>query len=124
VSKKGHYRGGRARVRFRSEATGARAMEQHGNENMHTPETQQKFIERRAQGWSYARIAAELSVAKSTLIEWSRKFRFELQNRCALETDELRDRVLGSRQARVARLAERLARIEGELGQRTLADVS
>jgi transcriptional regulator with XRE-family HTH domain len=91
---------------------------------MHTPETQQKFVERRAQGWTYARIASELGVAKSTLIEWSRKFRFDLQNRCTLELDELRDRVLGSRQTRVSRLTERLARIETELSQRSLADVS
>jgi transcriptional regulator with XRE-family HTH domain len=91
---------------------------------MHTPETQQKFVERRAQGWTYARIASELGVAKSTLIEWSRKFRFDLQNRCVLELDELRDRVLGSRQTRVGRLTERLSRIEAELAKRTLADVS
>jgi hypothetical protein len=91
---------------------------------MHTPETQQKFVERRAQGWTYARIASELDVAKSTLIEWSRKFRFELQNRRALELDELQERLLGSRQARAARFAERLALVESELSQRTLADVS
>jgi len=91
---------------------------------MHTPETQQKFIERRAQGWTYTRIASELGVAKSTLLEWSRKFRFDLQNRRVLELDELRDRLLGSRQARAARLSERLAKIEGELANRTLADVS
>ena len=91
---------------------------------MHTPETQQKFVERRAQGWSFTRIASELNVARSTLFEWSRKFRFDLQNRTALELDDLQDRLLGSRQARAARLNERLARIESELNQRTLADVS
>jgi len=91
---------------------------------MHTPETQQKFIERRAQGWAFSRIASERNVARSTLLEWSRKFRFDLQNRTALEMDELQDRLLGSRQTRAARLNERLARIENELNQRTLADVS
>lgn len=39
----------------------------------------QKFIQRRAQGWTYTR-ASELGVAKSTLVEWSRKFRFELSS--------------------------------------------
>ena len=35
---------------------------------MHTPETRHKFVERRAQGWSLVRIAAELGVARSILI--------------------------------------------------------
>ena len=84
---------------------------------MHTPETQQKFIERRAQGWTFFRLATELGIAKSTLIEWSRKFRFEIQNRRALELEDLQDRVLGNVQSRVAALAEKLARVEEQLGQ-------
>jgi hypothetical protein len=91
---------------------------------MHTPETQQKFVERRAQGWTYARIGTELGVAKSTLFEWSRKFRFDISNQKALEMDELQDRVLGTRQHRVSVLAQKLARVEEELRQRNLADVS
>lgn len=90
---------------------------------MHSPETQQQFIERRAQGWPFVRIATELGVAKSTLIEWSRKFRFDTANQRALIMDELRDRVLGSVQSRVAVLAEKLARVEAELKQRDLAQV-
>ena len=45
---------------------------------MKDQETVNKFTELRAQGWSFARIATELGVAKSTLTEWSRKFRFEI----------------------------------------------
>ena len=90
---------------------------------MHTQETQQKFIERRAQGWSFVRIAAELGIAKSTLTEWSRKFRFEIQNRRALELDDLQDRVLGTVESRVAGWAETLARVEQELRKRDLAQV-
>jgi len=91
---------------------------------MHTQETQQKFIELRAREWTYDRIAAELGVAKSTLVEWSRKFRFEINNRLALEMDALRDRVLGSRQARVNALVQKLARVEDALRQRDLAQLS
>jgi len=90
---------------------------------MHSPETKQKFLERRAQGHSYARLAAELGVAKSTLIEWSRQLRFDLQNRRALELDDLQDRLLGPPQARAGVLAEKLARVEAELRQRDLARV-
>jgi transposase len=90
---------------------------------MHTQETHQKFIERRAQGWSFVRIASELGVAKSTLIDWSRKFRFEINNQRALEMDELQSRVLGTCQSRIATLAEKLARVEEELRKRDLAQV-
>ena len=61
---------------------------------MHTPETRQKFVERRVQGWSLVRIATELGVARSTLIEWSRQSRFEIQNLLAIELDDLRIRLL------------------------------
>src|SRR5215472_7703954 len=91
---------------------------------MKDQETVQKFIELRAQGWSFARIAAELGVARSTLTEWSRKFRFEIHNRRALELDDLQDRVLGTVQSRVGALAEKLTRVEQELRQRGLADMS
>ena len=86
-------------------------------------ETVQRFIERRAQGWSYVRIAAELGVAKCTLVEWSRKFRFEINNRRALELDDLQNRVLGSVQSRVAVLSEKLSRVEEELRKRDLTQV-
>lgn len=91
---------------------------------MHTPEIRQKFVERRAQGWSLARIASELGVARSTLIEWSRQLRFEIQNHRTIELEELQDRLLGSRQARAAALSARLALIEGELKKRDLSQVS
>ena len=91
---------------------------------MKDQETVQKFIELRAQGWSFVRIAAELGVAKSTLTEWSRKFRFEIHNRRALVLDDLQDRVLGTVQSRVVALAEKLSKVESELRQRALSEVS
>src|SRR4030095_2492201 len=91
---------------------------------MKDQETVQKFVELRAQGWSFVRIAAELGVAKSTLTEWSRKFRFEIHNRRALVLDDLQDRILGTVQSRVAGLAEKLGKVENELRQRDLKDLS
>jgi transcriptional regulator with XRE-family HTH domain len=91
---------------------------------MHTPETRQKFVERRAQGWSLVRIAAELGVARSTLIEWSRQLRFELQNQTAIELDDLKNRLLGPRQHRATVLAEKLAAVEAELRKRDLSSIS
>ena len=91
---------------------------------MHTPETRQKFVERRAQGWPLSRIAAELDVARSTLIEWSRQLRFEIQNRRALELEDLACRLVGNVEARTASLAARLALVEAELKKRDLSQVS
>jgi hypothetical protein len=91
---------------------------------MHTPETRQKFVERRAQGWSLIRISSELGVARSTLIEWSRQLRFDIQNQLAIELDDLRNRLLGPRQARASGLAEKLARVEEELRKRDFATLS
>jgi hypothetical protein len=91
---------------------------------MHTPEIRQKFVERRAQGWPLARIASELGIARSTLIEWSRQLRFEIQNQRAIELEALSDRLLGSRAARAAVLSARLALVEDELKKRDLTQVS
>ena len=91
---------------------------------MKDQDTVQKFIELRTQGWSFVRIAAELGVAKSTLTEWSRKFRFEIHNRRALVLDDLQDRVLGTVESRVGALAEKLSKVENELSQRSLTEVS
>ena len=91
---------------------------------MHPPEVRQKFVERRAQGCSLVRLAAELGVARSTLIEWSRQLRFQLQNQVAIELDDLQNRLLGPRQQRAAALAEKLAAVEAELKKRDLASVS
>jgi hypothetical protein len=91
---------------------------------MKDQEVVNKFMELRSQGWSFTRMAAELGVAKSTLTEWSRKFRFEIHNRRALVLEDLQDRTLGTVQSRVAALAEKLGKVEHELRQRTLAEVS
>ena len=91
---------------------------------MHTPETRLKFVELRARGWSFVRLATELGVAKSTLVEWSRQLRFELQNQSAIELDDLKNRLLGPRMHRAAGLAEKLAAVEAELRKRDLSSVS
>jgi hypothetical protein len=90
---------------------------------MHTQETQQKFIERLAQGWTYVRIMTELGVAKSTLIEWSRKFRFEINNLKAIEMNDLQTRILGTVQSRVTELARKLTVVEEEIRKRDLTQV-
>jgi len=43
------------------------------------PEQVDRFIELRSQGWTFARIAAELAVSKPTLVAWSRKHQHRIQ---------------------------------------------
>ena len=88
---------------------------------MHSPETVQRFIELRAQGWTYARLMVELNVTKPTLIAWSRKHQFEIQNLHAIELEALREKWLASTTDRVNALGEQLRRVQTELAGRDLA---
>ena len=91
---------------------------------MHSSETVQRFIELRAQGWTYARLMVELNVTKPTLIAWSRKSQFEIQNLHAIELEALREKWLASTTDRVNALGEQLRRVETELARRELAALS
>ena len=91
---------------------------------MKDQETQQKFVDLRARGRSFARIAEELQVSKRTLIEWSRKFQFEIQNQRAIELEALRERYLAPREEQVRHLGERLREVEAELAKRKVSELS
>jgi len=91
---------------------------------MHDDHTVQRFIELRAQGWSYARLMAELNVTKPTLIAWSRKHQFTIQNLKAVELEALGEKWLAPVADRVNGLGEQLRRVEAELAQRNLGDLT
>ena len=46
---------------------------------MHSNETINQFLNLRAQGWTFARIADHLRVSKPTLLNWSNKHQYELE---------------------------------------------
>jgi hypothetical protein len=85
---------------------------------MHDDKTVQRFIELRAQGWTYARLMTELNVTKPTLIAWSRKHQFQIHNLKAIELEALREKWLASTTDRVNALGEQLRRVESELAAR------
>ena len=87
-------------------------------------ETQQRFVLLRSQGWSFARIATELSLAKGTLINWSRKFQFEITNARAIELEALQEQLVATRETRAKAFGEHLKRIEAELAKRDLTELS
>lgn len=86
-------------------------------------ETQQRFVSLRAEGWSFARIAAELKVSKPTLIDWSRKLQYQIQNLRAIALEELQEKWLASQTDRIAALGNRLRQVEDELQKRDLSSV-
>ena len=91
---------------------------------MKDQETVQRFITLRAQGWSFDRIASELGVSKPTLIAWSRKHQFEIQNLKAIEMETLANQWLASTSERVNALGEQLRRVESALASRDLTALS
>ena len=91
---------------------------------MKDQETMQKFIELRSQGWTYARLMAELNLSKPTLINWSRKFQFQIQNLRAIELEALANKWLTSVTDRVNGLGLQLQKVEAELASREIKDLS
>jgi transcriptional regulator with XRE-family HTH domain len=91
---------------------------------MHDANTVQRFIELRAQGMSYARLMAELNVSKPTLIAWSRKHQFSIQNLKAIELEALGEKWLASTTDRVNGLGEQLRQVEAELAKRSVGDLT
>src|SRR5690242_20195955 len=91
--------------------------------NTKDQETVDRFIELRAQGWTLVRICAELNVSKQTLITWSRRHRYRLQNIRALETEAVSDQYKLSQRSCLETLGEDLRRFREELARRDLADI-
>ena len=52
-------------------------------------EIKQQFIQLRAKGYSFDKIAKELGKAKQTLIDWSKEFQEEIANVKASELESL-----------------------------------
>ena len=84
---------------------------------MYDEKTVQRFIELRASGWTYARLMTELNASKPTLIAWSHKYQFEIQNLKAIELESLADHWLASVQDRVKAWGEQLRKVEAELAK-------
>ena len=85
--------------------------------------TQQDFIELRAQGMSFVKIARMLGVCKQTLINWSKERQAEIANHKAIELEQLQHQYFMTRSARIEMLGELLIKTRTELLQRDLADV-
>ena len=83
----------------------------------------EKFIELRAKGYSFDKIAKQTGKAKQTLIDWSRELQEEVANRKALELESLYERFYLLKEQRVESFGSLLLRIREELEKRDLSDI-
>ena len=90
---------------------------------MKDQETIARFIQLQATALTYGKICAELKVSKPTLIQWSRKYQFDIQNLRAIETEALAQQCFAGQQERWAQISRDLRRVEAELAKRDLTDV-
>ena len=90
---------------------------------MELTETKQKFIELRAQGLSFDKIAKELNKSKQTLIDWSRDLSGEIANLKAIELEGIYQKYYLLKENRLQTLGTMLSKIKEEVETRELTDV-
>ncbi|MHB1003933.1 MAG: hypothetical protein ACYC5A_02630 [Thermoleophilia bacterium] len=86
--------------------------------------TKERFVELRAQGLSFAKIAEELEVSKPTLIKWSRELQEDIANLRAIEREALLEKHLALKDKRLELLGEQASRIKEELGGRDFSMIN
>jgi len=87
-------------------------------------EIKSQFVELRAKGWSYLKIARKLKVSKNTLANWGAELEGEIASLKAMELEALYERSYMSKEARIRLLGSQLKEIQDELKKRGLEDVS
>jgi len=83
-----------------------------------------RFIELRAKGLSYARIARELKVAKGTLASWSQELSEEIASLKAVQLEELYEKYYLVRAGRIELIGSQMKKLVKELQKRDFAEIS
>lgn len=90
---------------------------------MEVIETKERFIELRAKGWSFDKIAKEIGKAKQTLIDWSKELEDEIANLKALELEALYEKHYLLKENRIETFGVLLRSLKDEVMSRDLSDV-
>ncbi len=90
---------------------------------METLDIKERFIELRAKGWSFDKIAKELGKAKQTLIDWSKDLQDEIANRKATELEALYETYYLLKEAKIKKYGAILSKITNELERRDFNNV-
>ena len=82
-----------------------------------------EFVELRAKGWSFDKIAKKLGKAKQTLIDWSKELELEIANLKALELEELYEKHFLQKQTRLSAYGDILSKLKKEIASRELKEL-
>jgi hypothetical protein len=83
----------------------------------------QEFIELRAKGWSFDKIAKKLGKAKQTLIDWSKELQDEIANLKASELEAIYESYYLLKENRLQTLGGVLNKVKDEILSRDLKEV-
>lgn len=81
------------------------------------------FIEMRAKGISFQKISKELKVAKSTLIEWSKQFRLEIDNLKFIQLEAMQEELYLDLRSRLETKANEINKMKEELSKRDYSEI-
>jgi transcriptional regulator len=91
---------------------------------MESIDIKEKFIELRAKGYSFDKIAKELGKAKQTLIDWSKELQDEIANVKALELEALYEKYYLLKESKITNYGTILSKITTELKSRDFSKVN
>jgi transposase len=83
-----------------------------------------QFVQLRAKGLSYAKIAKELKVSTSTLTNWNQELQEEIAEAKAMELEALQEEYFILKEGRIKLLGDQLKAIQEEISGRDLSKVS
>ena len=87
-------------------------------------EQKSRFIHLRAKGLSYAKIAKDLKVSRSTLTNWNHELEEEIAQAKAMELEALQEEFFMLKEGRIRLLGGQLKTIQEEISGRDLSKVS
>ena len=90
---------------------------------MESLDVKTRFIELRAKGLSFDKISSELSIAKKTLVNWSRRYEAEVEAAKAVELEALLEKHFLLTAQKVEQFGRLITRIDQELAGRSLDEV-
>ena len=91
---------------------------------MENIEKKEEFIELRARGLSFQKIAKKLQISKSTLINWSKECVIEINNLRELRVEAIKERFLISQEKKLEVFGVALGKIISEIEERDLSDLT
>jgi transcriptional regulator with XRE-family HTH domain len=87
-------------------------------------ELKAQFVELRARGLSYAKIAKKLKVSKATLANWNHEFEAEIASLKAMELEALYEQYHLLKESRIKLLGKHLKAIQAEIATRDFKEVA